>query len=131
MQVADHYRDVIAAHNGEKYCPACHKAVMREANFCPYCGAACPTPELEEQARDVIEQIDDDVKDAQVVGETEGTSETEDTKETTNTTDTAAESSAETEAAGDTEADISEEVQAGTEAAEHTGVNLEKSGDNK
>lgn len=128
MQVADHYRDVIAAHNGEKYCPACHKAVMREANFCPYCGAACPTPELEEQARDVIEQIDDDVKDAQVVGETEETTETEGTEDKTDTT---AEASAETEAAGDPEADISEETQAGTEAAEHTGVNLEKSGDNK
>nr|WP_294677875.1 zinc ribbon domain-containing protein [uncultured Blautia sp.] len=128
MQVADHYRDVIAAHNGEKYCPACHKAVMREANFCPYCGAACPTPELEEQARDVIEQIDDDVKDAQVVGETEETTETEGTEDKTDTT---AEASAETEAAGDPEADISEEAQAGTEAAEHTGVNLEKSGDNK
>ena len=41
---ADHYRDAIAASKGEKFCPACHKAVMREASFCPYCGAACPTP---------------------------------------------------------------------------------------
>ncbi|MCD8154707.1 MAG: zinc ribbon domain-containing protein [Clostridiales bacterium] len=43
-----HYKDVIAARKGEKYCPSCHKAVMREAVFCPYCGAACPSPEPEE-----------------------------------------------------------------------------------
>lgn len=46
---ADHFRDAIAASKGEKFCPACHKAVMREASFCPYCGAACPTAELEEK----------------------------------------------------------------------------------
>ena len=56
MLEADHYRDAIAASKGEKFCPACHKAVMREASFCPYCGAACPTAELEEKAADVIEQ---------------------------------------------------------------------------
>lgn len=31
---ADHYRDAIAASKGEKFCPACHKAVMRAASFC-------------------------------------------------------------------------------------------------
>lgn len=68
MQAADHCRDAIAAHNGEKYCPACHKVVMREANFCPYCGAACPTPELEDHAGDVIEQIDKEmIREAEVV----------------------------------------------------------------
>ncbi len=48
---ADHYRDAIAASKGEKFCPACHKAVMREASFCPYCGAAwaIPEPEIEEK----------------------------------------------------------------------------------
>ena len=39
MLEADHFRDAIAASKGEKFCPACHKAVMREASFCPYCGA--------------------------------------------------------------------------------------------
>ena len=33
MLEADHYRDAIAASKGEKFCPACHKAVMREARL--------------------------------------------------------------------------------------------------
>ena len=37
---------------------------MREASFCPYCGAACPTAELEEKAADVIEQADEELKEA-------------------------------------------------------------------
>lgn len=64
MLEADHYRDAIAASKGEKFCPACHKAVMREASFCSYCGAACPTAELEEKAADVIEQADEELKEA-------------------------------------------------------------------
>lgn len=64
MLEADHYRDAIAASKGEKFCPACHKAVMREASFCPYCGAACPTAELEEKATDVIEQADEELEEA-------------------------------------------------------------------
>lgn len=64
MLEADHYRDAIAASKGEKFCPACHKAVMREASFCPYCGAACPTAELEEKAADVIEQADEELEKA-------------------------------------------------------------------
>ena len=64
MLEADHYRDAIAASKGEKFCPACHKAVLREASFCPYCGAACPTAELEEKAADVIEQADEELEEA-------------------------------------------------------------------
>lgn len=64
MLEADHYRDAIAASKGEKFCPACHKAVMREASFCPYCGAACPTAELEEKSADVIEQADEELEEA-------------------------------------------------------------------
>lgn len=64
MLEADHYRDAIAASKGEKFCPACHKAVMREASFCPYCGATCPTAELEEKAADVIEQADEELEEA-------------------------------------------------------------------
>ena len=30
MLEADHFRDAIAASKGEKFCPACHKAVMEE-----------------------------------------------------------------------------------------------------
>ena len=64
MLEADHYRDAIAASKGEKFCPACHKAVMREASFCRYCGAACPTAELEEKAADVIDQADEELEEA-------------------------------------------------------------------
>lgn len=66
MLEADHYRDAIAASKGEKFCPACHKAVMREASFCPYCGAACPTPEPEIEGKnaDVIEASDEELENA-------------------------------------------------------------------
>ena len=64
MLEADHYRDAIAASKGEKFCPACHKAVMREASFCPYCGAACPTAERKEKAADVIEQEEVELQEA-------------------------------------------------------------------
>ena len=66
MLEADHYKDAIAASKGEKFCPACHKAVMREASFCPYCGAACPTPEpeIEEKNSEVIEAADEELENA-------------------------------------------------------------------
>lgn len=83
MLEADHFRDAIAASKGEKFCPACHKAVMREASFCPYCGAACPTAELEEKATDVIEQSEEELKDAAEaeVAEAEEVTETVKTEE--------------------------------------------------
>lgn len=83
MLEADHFRDAIAASKGEKFCPACHKAVMREASFCPYCGAACPTAELEEKATDVIEQAEEELKDAAEAEATEAeeVTETEKTQE--------------------------------------------------
>ena len=94
MLEADHYRDAIAASKGEKFCPACHKAVMREASFCPYCGAACPTAELEEKATDVIEQADEELEEA---AEAEVTEETEasETPEDAEMTETAEEEEAE------------------------------------
>lgn len=66
MLEADHYKDAIAASKGEKFCPACHKAVMREASFCPYCGAACPTPEpqIEGKNAEVIEAGDEELENA-------------------------------------------------------------------
>ncbi len=93
MLEADHYRDAIAASKGEKFCPACHKAVMREASFCPYCGAACPTAELEEKATDVIEQADEELEEAaeaEVTEETEAP-ETPEDAEMTETTEEEAE----------------------------------------
>ena len=82
MLEADHFRDAIAASKGEKFCPACHKAVMREASFCPYCGAACPTAELEEKATDVIEQAEEELKAAAEVTEAEEVTEAAEETET-------------------------------------------------
>ena len=105
MLEADHFRDAIAASKGEKFCPACHKAVMREASFCPYCGAACPTAELEEKATDVIEQAEEELKDA---AEAEAT-EAEEVTETEKTEEAAP------------EADVSEETEeTATESEEKT-----------
>ena len=100
MLEADHYRDAIAASKGEKFCPACHKAVMREASFCPYCGAACPTAELEEKAADVIEQADEELQEAAEAEVTEvPETEAEENAEATE----AAENAEATEAAADPE----------------------------
>lgn len=106
MLEADHYRDAIAASKGEKFCPACHKAVMREASFCPYCGAACPTAELEEKAAaDVIEQADEELKEAaeaevtevsETAEATEAAAEPEETVEASEVVETAEESEIET-----------------------------------
>lgn len=106
MLEADHYRDAIAASKGEKFCPACHKAVMREASFCPYCGAACPTAELEEKAADVIEQADEELKEAAEaevteVPETEAEADPEETVEASEVVETAETAEAsETETSG-------------------------------
>ena len=89
MLEADHYRDAIAASKGEKFCPACHKAVMREASFCPYCGAACPTAELEEKAADVIEQADEELKEAAEAEVTEVSEEAEEAAEVVETAEIA------------------------------------------
>ena len=112
MLEADHYRDAIAASKGEKFCPACHKAVMREASFCPYCGAACPTAELEEKAADVIEQADEELEEAAEA-------------EVTEVPETEAEENAEaTEAAADPEETVEasevEETEEATEVAAKT-----------
>ena len=105
MLEADDYRDAIAASKGEKFCPACHKAVMREASFCPYCGAACPTAELEEKAADVIEQADEELKEAAEAEVTE-VSETAEEPEAEEAAEEAAEvvETAETAEASETEA---------------------------
>ena len=106
MLEADHYRDAIAASKGEKFCPACHKAVMREASFCPYCGAACPTAELEEKAADVIEQAEEELEEAAEaevteVSETEAEENAEETVEASEVVETAETAEAsETETSG-------------------------------
>ena len=114
MLEADHFRDAIAASKGEKFCPACHKAVMREASFCPYCGAACPTAELEEKATDVIEQAEEELKDA---AEAE-VAEAEEVTETVKTEETAPE--AEVSEETDTQEVVEEAEETATESEEKT-----------
>lgn len=114
MLEADHFRDAIAASKGEKFCPACHKAVMREASFCPYCGAACPTAELEEKAMDVIEQAEEELKDA---AEAE-VAEAEEVTETVKTEEAAPE--AEVSEETDTQEVVEEAEETATESEEKT-----------
>lgn len=106
MLEADHFRDAIAASKGEKFCPACHKAVMREASFCPYCGAACPTAELEEKATDVIEQADEELEaaaEAEVTETPEAAEEAPETETETAGADTEPEGEMPEEASADKE----------------------------
>ena len=114
MLEADHFRDAIAASKGEKFCPACHKAVMREASFCPYCGAACPTAELEEKATDVIEQAEEELKDAAEAEVTEA----EEVTETVKTDEAAPE--AEVSEETDTQEVVEEAEETATESEEKT-----------
>ena len=114
MLEADHFRDAIAASKGEKFCPACHKAVMREASFCPYCGAACPTAELEEKATDVIEQAEEELKDAADAEVTEA----EEVTETVKTEEAAPE--AEVSEETDTQEVVEEAEETATESEEKT-----------
>lgn len=114
MLEADHFRDAIAASKGEKFCPACHKAVMREASFCPYCGAACPTAELEEKATDVIEQAEEELKDAAEAEVTEA----EEVTETVKTEEAAPE--AEVSEETDTQEVVEEVEETATESEEKT-----------
>ena len=114
MLEADHFRDAIAASKGEKFCPACHKAVMREASFCLYCGAACPTAELEEKATDVIEQAEEELKDAAEAEVTEA----EEVTETVKTEEAAPE--AEVSEETDTQEVVEEAEETATESEEKT-----------
>ena len=118
MLEADHYGDAIAASKGEKFCPACHKAVMREASFCPYCGAACPTAELEEKAADVIEQADEELEEAAEAEVTE-VPETE-AEENAEATEAAADPEETVEASEVVETEEATEVAAKTAEASET-----------
>lgn len=48
MQKISEYKEAMANLKGQKICPGCQKAVDKEVAFCPFCGAACPMPEPEE-----------------------------------------------------------------------------------
>ena len=103
---------------GRRFCPACHKAVMREASFCPYCGAACPTAELEEKAADVIEQADEELEEAAEAEVTE-VPETE-AEENAEATEAAADPEETVEASEVVETEEATEVAAKTAEASET-----------
>ncbi len=109
MLEADRYRDAIAASKGEKFCPACHKAVMREASFCPYCGAACPTPEpeIEEKNSEVIEAADEELENA---AEAEVTQDAAGDNENGETAEADAEKTADSIEEAETSEDIAEDT---------------------
>lgn len=47
------YKANAADVRGKKICPSCDKAVDKEVSFCPYCGAACPSPEPDKTEEDM------------------------------------------------------------------------------
>ena len=90
-----------------RICPSCGKEVEKNAAFCKFCGAACPTQEDEEDAGDVIEGTAEEVEEekkseeaAEEVAETEEDTEAADTAEVTEepTADEAGEEITEAEA---------------------------------
>ena len=90
-----------------RICPSCGKEVEKNAAFCKFCGAACPTQEDEEDAGDVIEGTAEEVEEekkseeaAKEVAETEEDTEAADTAEVTEepTADEAGEEITEAEA---------------------------------
>lgn len=51
------YKAEMAGKKGKKLCPACGEGVDKFVAYCPYCGAACPNPEPEENAGDVVAEV--------------------------------------------------------------------------
>ena len=73
-----------------RICPSCGKEVEKNAAFCKFCGAACPTQEEEEDAGDTIdgtaEEVEEEKKSeeaAETEAETEAADIAEDTEEPT------------------------------------------------
>ena len=52
-----------------RICPSCGKEVEKNAAFCKFCGAACPTQEDEEDAGDVIEISKTPIGENETAGE--------------------------------------------------------------
>ena len=125
MLEADHFRDAIAASKGEKFCPACHKAVMREASFCPYCGElegydidykdfVTRSDKAKEVVQEIIEQAEEELKDAAEAEVTEA----EEVTETVKTEEAAPE--AEVSEETDTQEVVEEAEETATESEEKT-----------
>lgn len=63
-QIEKHKSD-LADMRGKKICPSCKEAIIKDAVFCPNCGAACPEPEPE-----VVEVPEEDIEVVNEAGET-------------------------------------------------------------
>lgn len=106
----------MAGRKGKKICPSCKESVDKSVAFCPYCGAACPNIEPEENAGETVD-------DAQgKAGQEEETKETvKEPGEAEETREAAIGDSAETEAPGfqgetfQEEAEPEEDIQVETE----------------
>ncbi len=53
MELISRCKAEMAGKRGKRICPSCKETLDNAAAFCPYCGAACTTPEPEEEAGDV------------------------------------------------------------------------------
>ena len=89
-----------------RICPSCGKEIEKDAAFCRFCGAACPTQEDEEDAGDVIdgtaEEVEDEKKSEEAVEEA---AETENETEAADTAEDIEEPTAEEAGAGEDEAE--------------------------
>ena len=95
-----------------RICPSCGKEVEKNAAFCKFCGAACPTQEEEEDAGDTIDGTAEEV---------------EEEKKSEESAEEAAETEAETEAADIAEA--TEEPTADEAGEEVAGAEPEEKAD--
>ena len=104
-----------------RICPSCGKEVEKNAAFCKFCGAACPTQEEEEDAGDTIdgtaEEVEEEKKseesaeeaaeteaeETETVTEAESAEEAKTEESTEGTEETEAETEAPTEETAETE----------------------------
>ena len=101
-----------------RICPSCGKEIEKDAAFCRFCGAACPTQEEEEDAGDDVidgtaREVEKEKKPEEAVeevAETEAETEAADTAEATGEP-TAEEAGAETTEEAEAEEDTEEKTE--------------------
>lgn len=105
-----------------RICPSCGKEVEKNAAFCKFCGAACPTQEDEEDAGDVIEgtaeEVEEEKKSEEAAEEVaEEVAETEEDTEAADTAEVTEEPTADEAGEEITEAEAEEKAKEATEEA--------------
>lgn len=63
------YKEEMDGVKGNRYCPSCGKSIGRNDAFCSACGAACPTPEPEEEAGDTVDGTAEEIYEPQEAAE--------------------------------------------------------------